>query len=143
MIYTEDFARWQPLAPMSEITWRTPTGLSIISNGTAYSSRYQTDEGRSGTELVVRGQCDMEIIFGQTVDCLLLEVEINTLGSAVSTAYWLTLRDHDYTEFMPGPATLGSFWHDVPGPLDRLVLSTLPLCTVHIRQLEWRPAWRH
>lgn len=143
MIYTEDFARWQPSAPMPEITWRTPSGLNIVSNGIAYSSRYKTDEGRSGTELIVLGQSDVEIIFGQTVDCLLLEVEISTLGSAVSTAYWLTLRDHGYTEFMPGPGALGTFWHDVPGPLERLVLSTLPLCTVHVRQLEWRPAWRH
>ncbi|PNA01716.1 MULTISPECIES: hypothetical protein [unclassified Pseudomonas] len=143
MIYTEDFARWTPSAPLPECSWRTPTGLNIVSNGIVYSARYQTEEGRIGTELIIHGQCDIEFIFGQTVDCLLLEVDVTTLSTAVSTAYWLTLRDLDYTEFTPGPGTHGTSWHDVPGPLDRLTLSTLPQCTVHIRQLEWRPAWRH
>lgn len=143
MIYTEDFAKWTSSAPMPEIIWHTPTGLSIVSNGIAYSSSYESDEGHIGTELIILGQSDIEIRFGQTVDCLLLEVNINTLGNAASTAYWLTLHDSNYIEFTPGPSSLGPFWHDVPGPLDRLTLSTLPQSIVHIRQLEWRPAWRH
>ncbi|MDH1631173.1 hypothetical protein [Pseudomonas mosselii] len=142
MIYTEDVASWIAAPPMPAINWRTPSGLSIISSGIAYSSHYQTDEGRIGTELIVRGLCDVEFIFGQTVDCLLLEVDIDT-PECVSTAYWLTLCDQQYIEFTPGPGQPGTFWHDVPGPLDRLTLSTLPQCTVHVRQLEWRPAWRH
>ncbi|MDH0647257.1 hypothetical protein N5D48_12125 [Pseudomonas sp. GD03858] len=143
MIYTEDFAKWTPSAPMPEVIWHTPTGLSIVTNGIAYSARYESDEGYVGTELIVLGQSDIEISFGQTIDCLLLEVDIKTLGKAASTSYWLTLHEGAYIEFTPGPCSLGPFWHDVPGPLDRLTLSTLPQCSVHIRQLEWRPAWRH
>lgn len=143
MIRTEDFAQWRLWAPIPELIWRTPSGLSIVSHGMAYSAQYHTDEGQVGTELVVHGQCDIEITFDQTVDCLLLEVDVRQLGCVGSTAYWLTLRDHHGVEFHPGPCRSGTFWHDVPGPFKRLTLSTLPMSTVHIRQLEWRPACRH
>jgi len=43
-----------------------------------HSARHQTDVGRIGTELIIHGQCDTKFIFGQAVDCLPLEVDINT-----------------------------------------------------------------
>ncbi|MFJ4395396.1 hypothetical protein [Pseudomonas sp. NPDC089396] len=163
MIYEEHFAHVDRQFLSHKQLFRTPSGLSICSNGTSWTGFHEAFKGEDGTELVIGEHSDVEIAFNQEVERLRLEYyvvsdqsfdnvqmlldtdgyDIDLIAPIPRNFYWLTLSGSGYTEFRPGPIATQPYHQDIDGPFRRLTISTSQAGTVHIRKLEWTRTCRH
>ncbi|QXH51114.1 hypothetical protein KSS94_24775 [Pseudomonas fakonensis] len=163
MTYQESFEHITPQFLAASTAYHTDSGLSIRAKGTAWAGFHTAFKGDEGTELVIGEHCEVEIVFLQEVEQLLVEfyvvsdqypddvqMLIDTEGLNYTLPlepqrnfYWITLSGSGFTEHLPGPVASQPHSQLLFGPFRRLTISTSQAGTVHIRKLAWTRTCRH
>lgn len=161
MIYQKQFSDVRPQLLVHQQPWFA-AGLNIRSRSTQYCG-FQAEDELSATELVIGKGGEVEICFEREVERLTLEFyvacEAGSPGMEVLLEierpdpdwplrgcrhfHWLVLAGDDLKHQLPGRLASQLVQQALPGPIQRLYITTSTAGQMHLCGLQWEPVRRN